>query len=444
VNYHKSKNPEAPFVVVNCAAFPETLIESELFGHEKGAFTGALSERDGWLMKANNGAIVLEEIGELKKHVQAKLLIFLQTGEFSRLGSTKTIKSNAKILGVTNREHKPGTESAIREDFWYRFSHFFIHPLHMRRADILCLLMEKHPEIFRNLTFREILFLLAYNWPGNVRELDSIALNINRLKDVVGDKEFEEHLDSRFYLIDRYQNPFQQMYKLYFQLMKVLDPYLVFRNARDLSAFNPERYNLKPFMDILPRLENETSKKHKISKKEETSEKDEDKLGIPKLVSNDRIKAVYSHFQFYCAVFHLDTSSNSNLLDLDASPIRKSFHLLENELKDDDRLLQFSTQMYHDRFSKAEPQSVANKTINEQDLHTQYDDSEDAFLQKLKTFLAGRKQNEVLQLYHEVLLEQAKGNRARAAGMAGISVRQMQKSHPTGRHNKRRTGRQEE
>jgi hypothetical protein len=437
-HHNISLNPKDPFVVINCPAFPETLIESELFGHDPGAFTGARKERIGWLEIARNGAIVLEEIGELQKHVQAKLLIFLQTGEFSRLGSSKRIKSEAKILGVTNREHKPGTESPIREDFWYRFSHFFIHPLHMRRADILYLLMVKHPQIFRSLTFIEILFLLAYNWPGNVRELDSIALNIYRLKNIVGDELLETHSDSRFFLIDRYQNPFRQMYKLYYQLVENLDPYIVTRYARDLSAFNHERYNLKPFKDILPSLENGTSKK------KETSEKDKNRLDIPKLVSNDLIRAVYSHFKFYCAVFHLDPSSNSNLLDLEASPISESFHLLENALKDDDDLLRFSTQIYHQRLSKAAPQLVANKSVNEQELQPPYGESEGTPLQKVKDFLAGIKQHELLKLYHEILLERTGGIRSKAAEMAGISVRQMQKSNPTGRRNTRRTRRQKD
>ena len=160
---------------INCAAFPESLIESELFGHKKGAFSGAISDHPGLLGARDKKLIILDEINSLPKHLQAKLLIFLDSGEYRRVGATEPQKSLMKIVGISNSDPQ---DANFRPDFYYRFKVIEIPPLHKRRLDILVLLKELCPDIVW--TGRELLRLLSYNWPGNVRELARFCRLVNR------------------------------------------------------------------------------------------------------------------------------------------------------------------------------------------------------------------------------------------------------------------------
>jgi formate hydrogenlyase transcriptional activator len=179
-----SKRKARPMVKVNCAAIPATLIESELFGREKGAYTGALSREIGRFELADRSTIFLDEIGELPLELQVKLLRVLQDGEFERLGSTKTLRVDARVIAATNRDLRAAVKEAkFREDLFYRLSVFpiFIPPLRERREDIpalvqhllneLCLRMGRNIEYIHPATlqiFRE------YSWPGNIRELRNV------------------------------------------------------------------------------------------------------------------------------------------------------------------------------------------------------------------------------------------------------------------------------
>jgi|WetSurMetagenome_2_1015567.scaffolds.fasta_scaffold34820_5 hypothetical protein len=417
-HYHQKARPEAPFVVVNCAAFPETLIESELFGHKKGAFTGAVNDRPGWLKKSDSGVIVLEEIGELAKHIQAKLLVFLQNGEYSPVGSTEVIKSNVQILGTTNREHEPGKESVIRDDFWYRFSHFYIHALHRRRSDILYLLIEKYPEIARTLTHQDVLFFLAYNWPGNVRELESVALKLERLRDMLGDESFKEpHLTTRLYSMEwRIHNPFREMERNYWRLQKLLLPYLKERDDQPFPAFGHLGGQVMPF------------------KKLPTVKREKTKLGIPKLLQEDRIRAIYRNFKLYCAIFHLDSSEDVNLLDLETSSIKSSFLLLRNEFNVDDTLFRLSKQIYSDRRFPRGRENPKDDPMAGQRVESLPAESDDLHLEKVKEMLVGMSQDQLIKFYHDALLEKAGGNSTKAAKMAGVSSRMMQRYAATRKH----------
>ena len=170
---------------VNCAAIPATLIESELFGHEKGAFTGATASRPGRFEAADGGTLFLDEIGELGMDVQAKLLRVLQDGSFERVGSTRTMHSDVRIVAATNRDlERAIAEGRFREDLYYRLNVFPIHlpPLRDRREDIPLLvwsvvaarqarLGQAHRLDSRSATMRA---LEAYDWPGNVRELENV------------------------------------------------------------------------------------------------------------------------------------------------------------------------------------------------------------------------------------------------------------------------------
>jgi len=172
-----------PFIKVNCAALPETIIESELFGHEKGAFTSAVSKRIGRFELANNGTIFLDEIGDLSPATQVKLLRVLQEKEFERVGGSTTIQVNVRIIAATNRplEDLMG-KNIFREDLYYRLNVFPIHLplLRDRRSDIM-LLADHFTEKYRKLSGKPIRristpaieLFMSYHWPGNIRELEN-------------------------------------------------------------------------------------------------------------------------------------------------------------------------------------------------------------------------------------------------------------------------------
>ena len=172
-----------PFIRVNCAALPETLVESELFGHEKGAFTGALATRQGRFELANTGTIFLDEVGDFSAATQVKLLRVLQEREFERVGGNQSIKVDVRVIAATNRELESMiSEGKFRQDLYYRLNVFSIHvpALRERKADILLLadyFVEKysrqHHKSVKRISTPAIDMLMAYHWPGNVRELEN-------------------------------------------------------------------------------------------------------------------------------------------------------------------------------------------------------------------------------------------------------------------------------
>ncbi len=184
--HYSSARSNGPFVSVNCGAIPDTLIDSELFGHEKGAFTGALSQKRGRFERANNGTIFLDEIGELPLQAQVRLLKVLQSREIERVGGVKTIKLNIRIIAATNRNlEKMITKNQFRQDLWFRLNVFpiWIPPLRDRRSDIPALLQHFISQKARELKLPAIPTLapgainrlLKYHWPGNVRELQNVV-----------------------------------------------------------------------------------------------------------------------------------------------------------------------------------------------------------------------------------------------------------------------------
>jgi Nif-specific regulatory protein len=181
--HYNSDRAERPFVKVNCAALPETLIESELFGHEKGAFTGAIAQRKGRFELAQNGTIFLDEIGDLSAHTQIRLLRVLQEREFERVGGTETIRTDARVLAATNRDLESLVEDGrFRQDLYYRLNVFPIHipPLRDRKTDIPLLadfFVEKYSRVhhkdIKRISTPAIDMLMSYHWPGNTRELEN-------------------------------------------------------------------------------------------------------------------------------------------------------------------------------------------------------------------------------------------------------------------------------
>jgi two-component system response regulator HydG len=172
-----------PLIKVSCAALPDTLLESELFGYEKGAFTGANARKEGRFELANGGTLFLDEIGEISPAVQVKLLRVLQDGKFERLGGTRTIDADVRILAATNKDlHKEAEEKRFREDLFYRINVINLHipSLRERKEDVQLLAMhflklyaDKNNKPIEGFTEDAMLALTSYDWPGNVRELEN-------------------------------------------------------------------------------------------------------------------------------------------------------------------------------------------------------------------------------------------------------------------------------
>src|SRR5688572_30301702 len=181
--HYNSLRAKKPFVKVSCAALPDTLIESELFGYEKGAFTGASARKKGRFEMAEGGTLFLDEIGDVNLSTQVKLLRVLQEREFERLGGTETVKINVRMIAATNKDmEKAIHEGTFREDLYYRLNVFtiFVPPLRERKADLLLLadhFLEKfsreHGKVIKRISTPAIDMLMSYHWPGNVRELEN-------------------------------------------------------------------------------------------------------------------------------------------------------------------------------------------------------------------------------------------------------------------------------
>jgi Nif-specific regulatory protein len=182
VHYGSERRNNA-FISVNCAALPENLIESELFGHEKGAFTGATQQRKGRFELANGGTIFPDEIGDISPAVQVRLLRVLQERTFERVGSSESVSVNVRVLAATSRNlEKEISEEKFREDLYYRLNVFpiILPPLRERRSDIMLLadhFLQKYGEMYgksiKRISTSAINMMMAYHWPGNVRELEN-------------------------------------------------------------------------------------------------------------------------------------------------------------------------------------------------------------------------------------------------------------------------------
>lgn len=182
--HYNSHRAARPFFKVNLAALPETLVESELFGHERGAFTGALKRKPGCFEQARGGTIFLDEIGDLSPSVQLKLLRVIQEREFVRLGGTTVLKAEVRIIAATHRDlERAVAEGAFREDLYYRLNVFpiYLPPLRERRADIPLLAEHfltrhaaEHQKPGKRLSSLALDLLMQYHWPGNVRELENV------------------------------------------------------------------------------------------------------------------------------------------------------------------------------------------------------------------------------------------------------------------------------
>ena len=181
--HYNGRRKEKPFVVVNCASIPRELLESELFGHEKGSFTGAHQRKLGKFEIANEGTIFLDEVGDLEMLLQAKLLRVIQERTFERVGGVETIKTDVRIISATNRDLKQAVnQKEFREDLYYRLNSFpiSIPPLRQRRGDILVIanhflgiMTKKLGKDIKGFTKKAYKLIYEYSWPGNIREMEN-------------------------------------------------------------------------------------------------------------------------------------------------------------------------------------------------------------------------------------------------------------------------------
>ncbi|MFM9004008.1 MAG: sigma 54-interacting transcriptional regulator, partial [Flavobacteriales bacterium] len=187
-----SSRKHASYIAVNCGAIPEGTIDSELFGHEKGSFTGATDSRKGYFEEANGGTIFLDEVAELPLQTQVRLLRVLETGEYLRVGSSKVQKTNVRVVAATNVNFDHALrEGKFREDLYYRLNQVpvYLPPLRERREDILPLFAkfsadfsDKYKTPLIELTPDAQMALVNYTWPGNIRQLRNITEQINILE----------------------------------------------------------------------------------------------------------------------------------------------------------------------------------------------------------------------------------------------------------------------
>ncbi|MDG1724722.1 MAG: sigma-54 dependent transcriptional regulator [Bacteroidia bacterium] len=217
--HHLSSRKHGPFIAINCGALPEGTINSELFGHDKGAFTGAVDNRKGYFESANGGTIFLDEVGELPLETQSRLLRVLENGEFIRVGSSKVQKTDVRIITATNRDLITEVErNKFREDLYYRLATLpiAVPPLRERPGDVALLFQkfafdasEKYRNEMMELTMDAEQLLMNYRWPGNIRQLKNIAEQVSVLEE-------SPHITAdilRKFLPERAENNLPALYK---------------------------------------------------------------------------------------------------------------------------------------------------------------------------------------------------------------------------------------
>jgi len=207
--HSKSKRKHGPFIAVNCGAIPEGTMDSELFGHEKGAFTGAINTRKGYFEEANNGTIFLDELGDMPLSTQARLLRLLENGEFIRVGSSKIQNTNVRIIAATNINLKEAVSlKKFREDLYYRLNTIEIKmPALRNRNEDIHLLFRKFARDFSeknripkiSLTDDAINLINNYNWPGNIRELKNFTekISIIEKKRLLSKNDIKQHFPTQ-------------------------------------------------------------------------------------------------------------------------------------------------------------------------------------------------------------------------------------------------------
>jgi DNA-binding NtrC family response regulator len=330
---------------INIAAIPENLLESELFGHKKGSFTGAVIEKKGFFEVAKGGLLILEEVGDLSESVQAKLLTTMEDGIFYRVGDTQP--RNAEGIQIIATSNQP--DEKFRDDFRDRFIQFHVTPIFERRGDILYYLNEKFPDVLEVLLPHQLLSILTYQWPGNVREIERVGYLI-RARDMQS-KERLAHVDEdhivwtddlmHFRKADTLIDPFATK-ELFDRLKKAgVDAVgvdkelkkrkfgLIYDEGPGQPVFrNVEEYENKIIEDNYEYMK-ANSKDFRITKSEYhdrytkigrfrhyLADSDSDYWGA-KSVNVLAFEDIYREFSFYCYIFYQNPQADNNLLEIE-------------------------------------------------------------------------------------------------------------------------------
>lgn len=317
-NEQKTKGIQKPIVAwANCAHFggvnsDPNIARAELFGQKKGSSYGVDKDRKGLVDVANNGALILEEIGELPLVVQAMLLTFIETGEYREVGGTKTKYANIRIVGATNHE------DALRKDFKYRLFPFYLPDLNSRRGDVLYYLSYLHPNLLSTLTRHEVLKMLAYNWPGNVREIERVARLIYRdkLEFESPDADAEEKLHAqigRFYRLDERDTPLNK--EKSYGLLDVMSGFggdgeflESLLNKFGVGLAEDEDDHTPAFKDFQPEFEQTDEDSHDLAMLEK-------QYDVKILLSIKQFKDAFSGYLAFCGLFMLDPIKNTNVYE---------------------------------------------------------------------------------------------------------------------------------
>jgi transcriptional regulator with AAA-type ATPase domain len=431
---HQNEERVPPIIEANCGHFAGrerdvNITRSELFGHVRGAYSGAIKDKEGLVHDANGGFLILEEIGELPPETQAMLLTFIETGEYRRVGENVSRTAKVKIVGATNHE------SDLRKDFKYRFFPYYIPPLRERKGDILYYFFEMFHELAKKLTRAEVLLLLSHHWPGTVREVERIGRLLMREKK----SEDAAAKNSQF----RPSSP-----RIYY-----LDPKEMTEESFDPSALDNLSNDLKLYDVDLNFLE-KLFKSHRISL---NSDEDESAfmelagMGVSKAATKEGTKEpvystwfdqytlkfceefepfeeAYRGYFCFCGLFLQNPVKDKNILtsltDCDVS------HFSIDELKfaesDKGRIqgLGKNIMRYLKRVEFLDNELPANLSSMEywDALETMTDDyiPDDQHRDALRE-ISGLKEKELLRLYYQTLLDRSYGNVRRAAGMAGLA-----------------------
>ncbi len=273
----KSIRKHGPFIPVNCGAIPEGTMDSELFGHEKGAFTGAINHRKGYFEEANNGTIFLDELGDMPISTQARLLRVLENGEFIRVGSSKIQKTNVRIIAATNINLKTAVyEKKFREDLYYRLNTVEIKMPSLRnRKEDIHLLFRKFARDFSeknnipqiSLTESAITLLNKYNWPGNIRELKNFTEKISIIEEkrLLSEKDIQHHFPSQENSLIRKETKNTQfsereiLYKVLFEMRNDIN------NLKEiLNSFSKNKDYQTTIIDPIEKSENNVKNESKL------------------------------------------------------------------------------------------------------------------------------------------------------------------------------------
>ena len=437
--YREEHGEKSPIITVNCSHFAGDLARSELFGYTRGAFTGAIRDRTGWIEKANGGVLILEEIGDLPLETQTKLLTFIETKEYSKVGSSEIKKANLQIVGATNREEK------LREDFRYRFFPFYIPPLYKRRRDVLYYLAAKFPTLIESLTTWEVLTLLAYNWPGNVREVERVGRLLQRKK------LLPEYMPIKVAVI----NDFGRLLSLdeMETSLKAKQAVLLYNSLEEngidvnrleslLSHYRVGLFPESPTLAFPDLLEHKLDPVRSYYKR----------FGLKSFIWFRPFDQAYDGYSLYCSLFFQDETANKNVLDVaEGTSIefpsgRDGFatnSLQENELKESIfgylsgiklpkwRVVPTERQgraKFLSSLAKDYPSNRFLTSLLKGHSPQEKDQGKDLDIWSMT-------QDDLLKTYYEGLLERTGGNKTEAAKLAGVEYKtfysRLQKYNPT-------------